>query len=116
MFAINLENFIMPLSKNFTFNGGAGSYFGTSILAMILTSVTLGFGYPWALCMMQKWRCEHTFIQGRQLSFVGTGGEFLGQWIKWFLLTIITLGIYSFWLVPALNKWIAEHTDFADAR
>ncbi len=105
----------MARSKNFTFDGGAASYFGTSLVALCLTMCTLGLGYPWALCMKERWRCNHTFVQGRRLTFFGGGASLIGQWITWFLLLIVTLGIYSFWLVPALNRWITEHTDFADA-
>jgi uncharacterized membrane protein YjgN (DUF898 family) len=105
----------MPRSKNFTFDGGAATYFGMSLLALFLTCITLGIAYPWALCMKERWRCHHTFVQGRRLKFLGGGAGLLGQWIKWFFLMLITAGIYSFWVVPALNRWVTEHTDFADA-
>jgi len=105
----------MEKSAHFSFDGGAGTYLPMAILAWLLTSVTLGIAYPWAVCMMQRWRTEHTYIDGRPLTFTGSGGDLFVHWIKWFLLCIITLGIYSFWVVPELNRWIVEHTDFADS-
>lgn len=84
-------------------------------LPCVLLGITLGIAYPWALCMKERWRCHHTFVQVRWLKFTGGGGGLLGQWIKWFVLMIITAGIYSFWVVPAINRWVTEHTDFADA-
>ncbi|WP_434422071.1 DUF898 family protein [Nannocystis pusilla] len=99
-------------APTFRFDGGAADYLGVAIVAFLLTLVTLGLAYPWALCMVQEWRCHHTLIGGRRLRFTGGGLSLLGLWIKWFLLLIVTLGIYSFWLVPSLNKWIVEHTEF----
>tara|TARA_Y100000590_G_scaffold425335_1_gene533212 strand:+ start:94 stop:408 length:315 start_codon:yes stop_codon:yes gene_type:complete len=104
----------MSKSKNFIFDGGAATYIGTGILAFFITTFTFGLGYPWALCLFQKWKAKHTFINGRRLKFTGGGLSLIGLWIKWLIFLIITLGIYSFWLVPSLQRWIVEHTDFAD--
>ena len=104
----------MSKSKNFVFDGGAATYFGTAILGWLITVFTLGIGYPWALCLFQKWKAKHTYVEGKQLEFIGGGFSLIGLWIKWMVFLIITLGIYSFWLIPSLNQWIVEHTDFAD--
>lgn len=103
----------MAKSQHFTFDGGAGTYLGTSILAVLITLVTLGIAYPYALVLMQRWKAKHTFIDGKQLTFTGTGLGLFGHWIKWFLLCIITLGIYGFWVQPRVVRWTVEHTDFA---
>ena len=44
----------MAKSKNFVFDGGAGSYVGTSILAFLITIFTLGICYPYALVLLQR--------------------------------------------------------------
>ena len=41
--------------RGFEFDGGAGSYFVTGLLASLLVVFTLGIGFPWALCMYQRW-------------------------------------------------------------
>ena len=105
----------MSKSKNFVFDGGAATYFGTAILSWLITVFTLGIGYPWALCLFHRWKTKHTYVQGKQLVFTGGGFPLIGLWIKWMVFLIITLGIYSFWLIPSLNQWIVEHTDFADS-
>ena len=102
----------MSKSENFKFDGGAATYLGTGILSFLLTVVTLGLGFPWALCMKESWKAKHTFIEGKQLSFNGSGGGLFFLWIKWAILIIITLGIYTFWVVPDLQRWKVEHTDF----
>lgn len=104
----------MPKSKSFVFDGGAANYFGTCILAALIIIFTLGIGYPWGLCLIQRWKAKHTYIQGRRLKFTGTGLSLIGLWLKWFVFLIITLGIYSFWLIPSLQRWITEHTDFVE--
>lgn len=106
----------MAKSRNFTFDGGAATYFGTSLLAFLITFCTLGIAYPYALCLRYRWRYKHTYIDGRRLEFLGRGRHLFGLWIKWFVFLIITLGIYSFWLGPSLNRWITEHTDFEDGQ
>ena len=102
----------MAKSKTFTFDGGAGTYLGTAILAFLITVFTLGICYPYALVLRQRWIAKHTFVEGRQLKFTGTGVGLFGHWIKWFLLCVITLGIYGFWIAPRVRKWVVEHTDF----
>jgi uncharacterized membrane protein YjgN (DUF898 family) len=98
----------------FQFDGSAGDFVGTAILAGLLTLITFGIGYPWALCRLQGWKASHTTIGGRRLRFDGTGLGLIGNWIKWWFFLVITLGIYTFWLIPAVNRWIIENTAFED--
>jgi len=95
------------------FDGGLLQLIGWTLLGLIITSLTLGFGYPFAACMLYRWEADHTVINGRRLRFDGTGMQLLGKWIVWILLTIITLGIYGFWLVIKLKQWRIKHTHFA---
>ncbi len=103
-------------SGRFEFRGGAGTYFGTGLLAALITIFTLGICYPFALVLRERWRAKHAYIDGRQLVFTGSAWALFGNWIKWFLLMIITLGIYSFWVGPRIARWKWEHTDFATTR
>lgn len=102
-------------SGRFQFDGGAGPYLGTGILAALITIFTAGICFPFALVLLERWRCKHTYIDGQQLIFTGTGIGLFGLWIKWFLLIIITLGIYSFWVAPRIQQWKVENTDFDPA-
>jgi uncharacterized membrane protein YjgN (DUF898 family) len=99
-------------SGRFHFDGGAGTYLGTGILAALITICTAGICYPFALVLLERWRCKHTYIDGHRLVFSGTGLGLFGLWIKWFLLCIITVGIYSFWVAPRVQKWKIENTDY----
>lgn len=99
--------------KNFEFRGGAASYVGIGIVTFLMTVLTVGFAYPWAITMYNRWICRNTFVEGRQLQFKGSGFGLIGKWIVWCILIIITFGIYSFWLKPRLIKWTTENTDFA---
>lgn len=84
------------------------------ILGVILTMITLGICFPWAICMIYNWEIKHTVINSKRLAFDGTAIQLFGSWIKWIFLTIITFGIYSFWLSIALKKWKTKHTYFVD--
>ena len=104
---------IMANGESF-FDGGLSQLIGWSILGGLITIVTVGICYPWALCMIYGWKINHTVIEGRRLRFTGSAIGLFGNWIKWFLLCIITFGIYSFWLGIALEKWKVRNTVFAD--
>jgi uncharacterized membrane protein YjgN (DUF898 family) len=99
-------------SGRFQFDGGAGTFLGTGILAALITICTLGICYPFALVLAERWRAKHTYIDGQRLVFTGSAVGLFGLWVKWLLLSIITLGIYSFWVVPRLQQWKVENTDF----
>ncbi|MCU1437957.1 MAG: hypothetical protein JWP66_1044 [Naasia sp.] len=99
--------------RQFAFDGGASTYIGTALLALLITVVTLGICYPFALVLRERWRAKHSFIDGQQMAFNGSGFGLFGLWIKWFLLIIITLGIYSLWVGPRIARWKWEHTGFA---
>lgn len=96
-------------SLQFQFKGGAATYVGTGIAGFLVTVLTLGICYPWAIVMVYRWRTKHTYINGLRLRFTGDAWGLFGNWIKWLILIIITAGIYSFWVVPRLTKWITEH-------
>ena len=100
------------MEKNSYFDGGLFQLIGWRILGILVTIVTFGICYPWALCMIYNWEIKHTVIEGRRLRFDGSAVGLFANWIKWLLLIIITLGIYSFWVGIALKKWKAKHTFF----
>jgi uncharacterized membrane protein YjgN (DUF898 family) len=103
----------MARSGRFRFDGGAGTYVGTAILAFLITVFTLGICYPFALVLRERWRAKHSLIDGQRLVFTGSAWGLFGNWLKWFLLMVVTLGIYSFWVGPRIAQWKWEHTDFA---
>ncbi|GFZ30409.1 membrane protein [Clostridium zeae] len=96
------------------FDGGLLQLIGWSLLGGIITIITFGICYPWALCMVYGWKINHTVVEGRRLKFTGSAIGLFGNWIKWLLLTIITIGIYGFWVGIALEKWKVKNTIFAD--
>lgn len=99
--------------NKFTFDGGAGTYWGTAILGLLITTLTLGICYPFSVVLMQRWRAKHSFIDGQQLEFTGSAWGLFGLWIKWLILIVITLGIYGFWVAPRIQKWKWENTRIA---
>ena len=96
------------------FDGGLFEQIGWYLVGGLITALTLGICYPWALVMNYKWEAKHTVINGRRLSFDGTGGQLLGSWIKWLLLSAITLGIYGLWVPIKIKAWTTKHTSFED--
>jgi uncharacterized membrane protein YjgN (DUF898 family) len=99
--------------RQFAFDGGAATYFGTGLLAFLITVLTLGICFPFALVLLERWRCKHAFIDGQQLVFTGSGWGLFGLWLKWLLLIVVTLGIYLLWVGPRIARWKWENTGFA---
>lgn len=101
------------IEVNSYFDGKIRQFVGWAILGWLVTIITFGICYPWAVKVLYGWQVNHTVIEGRRLQFNGTAIGLFGQWIKWWLLTIITFGIYSFWLFIKLQQWKTKHTTFA---
>ncbi len=92
------------------FDGTVLGLFGINLAAAIITMITLGFGFPWAMAMKIRYITRYSIVDGRRMIFDGTGAQLFGTWVKVFLLSIITLGIYSFWAERELWRWIVQHT------
>ena len=106
----------MARSGRFKFDGGAATYLGTAVLAVVITVCTLGICYPYALVLRERWRAKHSYSDGFQLAFTGSATGLFLNWIKWWLLSVVTLGIYLFWVGPRIQSWKWEHTNFAGGR
>ncbi|UJF15649.1 DUF898 domain-containing protein [Jeotgalibaca sp. MA1X17-3] len=96
------------------FDGGLASLIVWSILGMIITTITFGIAYPWALCMVYGWKINHTVVEGKRMKFRGSAIGLFGNWIKWLFLTIITFGIYGFWVSIKLEEWKVRNTIFEE--
>jgi hypothetical protein len=102
--------YVQPQSD---FRGGAIAYFFWRLVAGIITTITLGLGFPAAKCMLIRWGMDKSIIDGRRLRFDGTGWQLFGRFILWLLLSVITLGIYTVIFLPlSYKKWEIKHTHF----
>ncbi len=96
------------------FDGRTWQLAGRVVLAVFVSFITLGFAFPWMLCMLQEWQAKHTVINGRRLQFNGTGGQLIGKFVLWWFLSFITFGIYGIWLGLGVKKWVVKHTVFEE--
>lgn len=78
--------------KNSFFDGTPMQLIGWSIVVSLLTSITFGFGFPWGLCMMQRWKAKHTVVSSRRLKFIGTGAELFWIWIFYAIAPYLGVG------------------------
>ena len=72
------------------FDGGLFQLVGWVLLGTLITIVTLGICFPWAVCMVKNWEVKHTIINGKRLSFDGHAIQLFGKWILWLLLIHIS--------------------------
>tara|TARA_B110000444_G_scaffold252130_1_gene280984 strand:+ start:2205 stop:2744 length:540 start_codon:yes stop_codon:yes gene_type:complete len=82
--------------------------FFTKLIGFFLKVLTLGFGFPWAKCMLlNKW-AKNVRIDGRPIQFTGTPMGLFGIWVKICVLSIVTLTLY-YWF--AGYKQVAKYVD-----
>ncbi len=103
-----------PVGDGSYFDGGTLGLIGNRLLAGLLTTITLGIAFPWAMCMLERWKAKHTVINGRRLKFTGSGMGLLGKYLLGMLLTLITFGIYGIWFGLSLEKWRVKHLKYED--
>ena len=96
------------------FDGGVFQLLGWKILGGLVTVITLGICYPFAVNWLYSWEAKHTVIEGRRLKFTGSAGGLFGTWIICILLSIITLGIYAFYVPIKIKRWREANTFFED--
>ncbi len=104
------EDYVAPKSS---FDGTLLQMIGIDLLNAFLILITLSIYAPWAICRVQRWKVDHTIVDGRRLNFDGKGSQIIGRWFLWGLLIIVTFGIYALWVPIKLEQWKAEHTHFA---
>ena len=96
------------------FDGGLIELIGYRILGFLITVFTLGIARSWAICLIEKYKINHTVLNGKRLKFEGTGSSLFVQRLNWFLLSIITLGIYLLWKPVKMLKWEISQIHFED--
>ena len=101
-------------SGNFEFKGRGGSFIWLVIWTTILTAITFGIWYPWAICAVEQWKAKNSFIDDKQLVFKGSGGGLFGTWLLIVFLSIITFGIYGPWGYIRILRWKTNNLYFAD--
>ena len=110
-----LENTIMKVGGSevrFDFRGSGAELFGTWIIGVILSIITLGIYYSWFVVSVSKFFAANVVARdadGREYTgtFNGTGGALFGTMFVGTLLTIITLGIYCPWFCINLARYFA---------
>lgn len=96
------------------FDGGFFQWLGWTILGSLITFITLGICYPWAVQMIYSWRQRHKVYCKRRCTFDGKAVGLFGTWIVCILLSVITFGIYTLWIPVRLQKWVVSHTRLLD--
>lgn len=94
----------------FEFRGSGLGYIWLLIWTTVLSFITGGIFFPWAISAQLRWIAANTFLNGRPLQFVGTGLGFFFQWLLILIPTLITLGIYAPWGYCRFKRWELENT------
>ena len=55
--------------KESNFTGGLLWLIVINIVRLLIVIITLGIGFPWAICMRERWYEKHIIIDNKQLVF-----------------------------------------------
>jgi hypothetical protein len=65
---------IPPGAPIFVFRGGAATWFGTQLLGVLITVLTVGICYPFAVVLVERWRANNTLLLGGRCNSSAPGG------------------------------------------
>jgi uncharacterized membrane protein YjgN (DUF898 family) len=97
--------------KHLTFDGKASQLFGKYLLWMLLSVITVGLYYIFAMqTNLIRWQTKHTHFEGEngESKFTGTALGYLGVRLLIIVISICTLFIGSFWASCYKNRWITS--------
>jgi hypothetical protein len=83
--------------KESNFDGGLLGLIGWNIIAFLITFLSFGLLYPFAIVLVLRWRVEHTVINGQRLFFRRHGDPTL-----WELDQVVTpddRNLWDLWLL-----------------
>ena len=92
-------------SENTYFDGKMLQWLGWTLLGELVTLVTVGICFPIYWGWIEKWKLNHTVVNGYRLRLTRGGGRLVGRWLLWMLLSIITLFIFSLWIPKKMERW-----------
>lgn len=121
-FIVNLQKYItenLTLKTEagdvkFNFTGTGGSLFGTYLVGVILTMLTLGIYASWFWVNLTKFFTENTEGKTQNgntyaVQFKGAGASLFGTVFIGSILTGITFGIYGAWFMVKLAKFFTDN-------
>ncbi|MCJ7665240.1 MAG: YjgN family protein [Actinobacteria bacterium] len=101
--------------KAFAFSDDNGCDFWCVLFVQcLITGVTLGIYYPWAMVKIQKYLLERTSYEGKKFSTTANGGELFCLFFVQGLLTLITLGIYYPWAMAKIMNYLISSMTYGE--
>jgi uncharacterized membrane protein YjgN (DUF898 family) len=99
-------------SGRIAFDGDVTGYLATRLAAWLVTLLTLGFGFPYGLVLVQRWNARHLVLGGSRVVFTGRARDLLREWVVWWPCVVLTLGFYAFAVLPRVIRWVWDNTDY----
>ena len=84
------------------------AYVKLFIPQVLLTFITCGIYYPWALVKIMKVLADGLTLDGKKFKFNGEGGEVFCLYFVQMILTIITCGIYYPFAFLKIRKYFTD--------
>ena len=94
----------------FSFRGEAWDFLTIFAFGTFLSTITLGFYYPFFDARRYGFMISHSFFGNRKFSFNGRGRDLFRPFLVALLLTLPTLGFYWFWFGAKKQRYYWQHT------
>lgn len=95
-----------------TFGGMARVYYK----GIFLTTITIGFYFPWFINNLSKYVAETTWYGDQPFGYDGDGRDMFKWWVIALLLTIPTLYMSWVWFYFKRLNYVTSHTTFGSGR
>ena len=96
------------MQGQFKYDAKGKDFFSLLFIQMLLTMITCGIYYPWAIVKIAKYLYSKTGYGGKTFNFEASGGDLFILILKGTILTSITCGIYYAWFLNDLIKFVAN--------
>jgi uncharacterized membrane protein YjgN (DUF898 family) len=80
---------------SFVFHGKGGAFFILCLVNLLLTIVTLGIYFPWALVKSRRYVYENMELSGARFQYRATGGAFFISWIVTLVVVIALFAVFN---------------------
>lgn len=96
------------MKGQFKFTGEGGKFFCLFFVQGLLTFITFGIYYPWAIKNILAYFADNLTLDGKKFKFDGDGADMFSLFLVQYLLIGITCGLYTPVAELQIRKYLLE--------
>ena len=104
----------MSMKGKFKFEGDGGKLFSLFFIQGLLTVITCGIYYAWAMAKILDYLTDCVSLDSKKFKFTGKGADIFSLFLIQGILTVVTCGIYAPFATLKIRKFFTEHVTLDD--